>query len=232
MWPRLRPCCRCLNGVGTVCHYAGDRGGRPGITQLGGNLAEVEKLTLGGGRKLEYILAVPASRYKDFGQLIDIMDFAEQSESVRESTWEGCRLVVVHNPEMAKTQTDRRRQKLDELVQLGDRLAQKLDTQEEGQSERGRRASDRGACSRFSRAVHEAHFNRFIQAQLDSDRFTFNVNESALAQPASLDGKLVLITNVSDCPAEDIVARYKALADIERGFKVLKQDIAIASVFH
>jgi len=196
------------------------------------NLAEVGKLTLEGGRQLEYILAVPASRYRDFGQWIDAMDFSGQSESVREGTWENRRLVVAHNPEMAKVQTDRRKQKLDELVQLGDRLAQKLDAQDEGQSERGRRASDRGAYSRFSRAVHEAHFSRFIQAQLDSDRFTFRVNEDALKQAESLDGKLVLITNVKDFQAEDIVARYKALADIERGFRVLKQDIEIAPVFH
>ncbi len=62
------------------------------------NLAKEEKLTLDGGRPLEYILAVPASRYKDFGQWIEAMDFAEQSESVREGTWAGRRLVVAHNP--------------------------------------------------------------------------------------------------------------------------------------
>jgi len=47
-----------------------------------------------------------------------------------------------------------------------------------------------------------------------------------------MDGKLVLVTNVADQVAQQIVARYKSQADIERGFHVLKSEIAIAPVFH
>jgi transposase len=47
-----------------------------------------------------------------------------------------------------------------------------------------------------------------------------------------MDGKLLLVTNVTDMSAEQIVKRYKALADIERGFRVLKSEIEIAPVFH
>ncbi|WP_157697814.1 hypothetical protein [Caballeronia calidae] len=36
-------------------------------------------------------------------------------------------------------------------------------------------------------------------------------------------GKLLLVTNTKDLTAEEVVTRYKSLADIERGFKVLKQ---------
>ena len=46
------------------------------------------------------------------------------------------------------------------------------------------------------------------------------------------DGKLALVTNVDDFAAEEIVYRYKSLADIERGFRVLKSDLEIAPVFH
>ena len=42
----------------------------------------------------------------------------------------------------------------------------------------------------------------------------------------------VLVTNVQDMDASEVVRRYKALADIERGFKVLKSEIEIAPVFH
>jgi len=47
-----------------------------------------------------------------------------------------------------------------------------------------------------------------------------------------MDGKLLLVTNVLDLTPQEIVSRYKALADIERGFKVLKSEIEIAPVFH
>ena len=47
-----------------------------------------------------------------------------------------------------------------------------------------------------------------------------------------LDGKLILVTNMADHGAQQIVERYKALADIERGFRVLKSEIEIAPVYH
>jgi transposase len=37
---------------------------------------------------------------------------------------------------------------------------------------------------------------------------------------------------VIDLSAAEVVKRYKALADIERGFRVLKSEIEIAPVFH
>lgn len=49
-----------------------------------------------------------------------------------------------------------------------------------------------------------------------------------------MDGKLLLVTNVAkdDLSAQQVVERYKSLADIERGFRVLKSEIEIAPVFH
>ena len=196
------------------------------------NVAEVERLEIRDGHTLEYILAVPAGRYAEFAKLIDGLTFAEAKESVREGQWQARRLIVAHDPERAKEQSARRREKLAELIDFGDRLAAKLDAQDAGKSERGRRASDRGAYTRFSREVYEAHFSRFITPELESERFAFSVDEEAVANAERLDGKLVLVTNVADLQAEDIVERYKALADIERGFRVLKRDIEIAPVYH
>ena len=46
------------------------------------------------------------------------------------------------------------------------------------------------------------------------------------------DGKLALLTNTPDLTPAETVTHYKALADIERGFRVLKSDIEIAPVHH
>ncbi len=43
---------------------------------------------------------------------------------------------------------------------------------------------------------------------------------------------MLLVTNVTDLTPQEIVTRYKSLADIERGFKVLKSEIEIAPVYH
>jgi transposase len=40
------------------------------------------------------------------------------------------------------------------------------------------------------------------------------------------------VTNVKDLNPAEVVQRYKALADIERGFRVLKSEIEIAQFYH
>ena len=49
-----------------------------------------------------------------------------------------------------------------------------------------------------------------------------------------MDGKLLLVTNVADLTPTQVVRRYKSLADMERGFHVLKSEIEseIAPMFH
>ena len=42
-----------------------------------------------------------------------------------------------------------------------------------------------------------------------------------------MDGKLLLVTNTQDLTPEQVIERYKSLADIERGFRVLQSDIEI-----
>ena len=52
------------------------------------------------------------------------------------------------------------------------------------------------------------------------------------AQAELMDGKLLLVTNVPELTPQQVVQRYKSLADIERGFRVLKSEIEIAPVYH
>ena len=196
------------------------------------NLEELEALNTSSGQRLEYVLAVPASRYKDFSTHLSTMRFDKDKASVCEGTWNERRLVVAHDPHMADIATQRRREKLDELVAFGDALANKLDAQDEGQTSRGRRATDRGAYRRFTQTIGDAEMGRFIAPDMQADRFSFAVKGDAVANAEALDGKLLLVTNVTDMERQDIVDRYKSLADIERSFRVLKSDIDIAPVYH
>ena len=183
-----------------------------------------------GGRKLEFILAVPARRYGDLVETFRGFDFA--GDGLREASFEGHRLIVAHDAARASEQGDARRKRINELEAMGNAMVAKLDRQDEGKSALGRRASDRGAYSRFVRAIADAELSRFIKADLTADRFSWSVDEEAIARAALFDGKLVLLTNVPEITPADAVARYKALADIERGFRVLKSDIEIAPVHH
>ena len=70
-----------------------------------------------------------------------------------------------------------------------------------------------------------------IKVDLKAELFSYTIDEDKKRYLELLDGKLVLVTNTGAPPAE-VVARYKSLADIERGFRVLKSDIEIGPVYH
>jgi transposase len=80
--------------------------------------------------------------------------------------------------------------------------------------------------------VAEAHLSKIIKVDLKSDLFTYDIDAKALARAQMMDSKLLLVTNVADLEPAEIVQRYKSLADIERGFRVLKSEIEIAPVYH
>jgi hypothetical protein len=122
----------------------------------------------------------------------------------------GHRLIVAHDPLRAAEQSDRRRARIDQLEAMAEQMVKKLDAQDDGQTARGRRASDRGAYSRFTRAVAEAEMTRFLKADLHADRFSWSVDEAAIAEAQLFDGKLALLTNAPDLTAADAVTRYKA----------------------
>jgi len=62
--------------------------------------------------------------------------------------------------------------------------------------------------------------------------FTYTIDHAAQAQAELMDGKLLLVTNVAELCPDQIIKRYKALADIERGIRVLESEIEIAPVYH
>jgi transposase len=194
------------------------------------NIDALTSLAEQGGRTLEFILAVPARRYKELVETFRDLSFDE--DGVVESRFSGHRLIVAHDTVRAAEQGDRRRARIAELEAMAEKMVGKLDAQDAGKTAKGRRASDRGAYSRFTRAVAEAELTRFLKADLNADRFSWSVDDDAIAEAELFDGKLTLITNAPDLTAADAVARYKGLADIERGFRVLKSDIEIAPVHH
>ena len=70
-----------------------------------------------------------------------------------------------------------------------------------------------------------------IKVDLKAELFSYAIDEDKKRYLELLDGKLLLVTNTNEAPAE-VVQRYKSLADIERGFRVLKSDIEIGPVYH
>lgn len=201
------------------------------------NLEALQAIRLASGEPLEFIIAVPGRRCHEFAELLG--DFhrghcAKADEEVTgELAWNGLRLIVAHDPATAMVQTQRRNERIDALIAQGEQWAGKLVDQDGGVTHRGRKRSDSGAKARFYHAVCEAHLSKIIKVDLPAELFSYDIGKTARALAKMMDGKLLLVTNATDALTPvDVVARYKSLADIERGFKVLKSEIEIGPVYH
>jgi transposase len=207
------------------------------IEELGKLQAQLKK----DGREVvvEYILAVPAARYGDFADDLKKLHAAQSNtqEWCAETKWQNCRLVVAHDPVSATRRAMKRDKTIAELLKLGQQCSVKLDAQDESKrtgkknKSKGRPMSDSGTKARFYHAVKDAHMAHVIKVDLKADLFSYSIDEDKKRYLELLDGKLLLVTNTSATAAE-VVQRYKSLADIERGFRVLKSDIEIGPVYH
>ncbi len=208
------------------------------------NIKELDKLQTqlkkdGRDVAVEYILAVPAARYGDFADDLKKLNATQNTEQewCAETTWSNNRLVVAHDPIAAARRTAARDKTMAELLKMGDLCSVKLDAQDESKStgkknkSKGRPMSDSGTKARFYHAVKEAHLAHLIKVDLKADLFSYTIDDDKKRYLELLDGKLLLVTNTTT-PAAEVVQRYKSLADIERGFRVLKSDIEIGPVYH
>ena len=78
----------------------------------------------------------------------------------------------------------------------------------------------------------EARLGQIIKVDLKSALFSYTINRKSRQLAERMDGKLLVASNVVDLDASEIIARYKSLADIKRGFRALKSEIEIGPVHH
>ena len=139
---------------------------------------------------------------------------------------------AAHDPQESLEAGVKRDKRIDALKAQADQWVGKLNDQDAGQTRPGKKLSDGGARAKFYREVCEAHLARIVKVDLKSDLFTYDIDERALKHARMMDGKLLLVTNAPDFTPQEVVKRYKSLADIERGFRVLKSEIEIGPIYH
>jgi hypothetical protein len=204
------------------------------------NLEVLEGLRLANGQAVEYIVAVAARCSGEFVQ--PVVD--RHGELLAQSRRAGGevfavlpitgdrRLIVAHDPTRLRQARRQRARRLNPVIKQARALERKLNAQEAGAAGRGRRLSDHGACVQLAQAISEVGASRLMQLDLDSSLFNWWWDVAAFKRALALDGKLIVVTNVPEWDAAEVIARDKALADIERGFRVLKSQLDIAPVHH
>jgi transposase len=182
---------------------------------------------------------VPARRYRKMTEGLPelhrrLMEETKgaDDEAVAQAEVDGRRLVVAHSPKIARRARRMRAKKVVKALSVARELAGKLNDQADGVPHRGRRLTDSGAKITFGQELSKRKLTRLIEIETDDDIFWWDWDVEELKRDLEVDGKLVLISNVRDLSAEQLVAQYKDLADIERGFRIMKDQLDIAPVYH
>jgi transposase len=83
-----------------------------------------------------------------------------------------------------------------------------------------------------ARALSRHHGDRYYTWQLSNGTFTFAEHPVRLRREQELEGKYVLISSEKDLTPKGAVAQYKELMEVERGFRSLKDVLAMRPIYH
>jgi transposase len=140
----------------------------------------------------------------------------------------GERLVCCHNPALA----DERARKRAELLAGTEKELQTIAaaTRRARQPLRG---TDKIAL-RVGKVRNKFKMAKHFDLQITNESFTFTRNQDAIAAEAALDGIYVLRTSLpaQTLQRDDVVLRYKDLADVERFFRTLNSELDVRPIRH
>ena len=140
----------------------------------------------------------------------------------------GERLVCCHNPALA----DERARKRGELLAGTEKELDKI-AAATGRQRRPVRGKDKIAL-RVGKVRNHYKMAKHVDLQITDDSFTFTRKDDQIAAEAALDGIYVLRTSLPEhaLHRDDVVGRYKDLADVERFFRTLNTELDVRPIRH
>jgi transposase len=82
------------------------------------------------------------------------------------------------------------------------------------------------------RALRAHHGYRYFDWKFEGGVFTYGDHPIHLEREKRLEGKYVVATSEKDIDAQGAVALYKQLTEVERGFRHLKDVLALRPIYH
>ncbi len=182
---------------------------------------------------LDWITALGAPQIRaliDAGPLqLDLFDDQTDLAEITASDYPGERLVVCRNPVLAKE----RARKRSELLAATERALSRI-----AMATRRKRRPLRGKAEiglEVGKVVDNHKMAKHFEITITEDSFSYRRREQAIAAEARLDGLYVIRSNLPKqaMSADDLVASYKSLAQVEHAFRSLKSvDLQIRPVYH
>jgi hypothetical protein len=181
--------------------------------------------------QLDWISALRAPQIKALVEegalqlsLFDTQDLLEISSP----EFPGERLVCCHNPALAEKRARKRQDLLaateKELTPIAAATAR---------AKSPLRGKDKIAL-RVGKVVNHYKMAKHFTITITDESFTFTRNTEAIAAEAALDGIYVLRTSLDEhtLGRDDVVLRYKNLADVERFFRTLNGELDVRPIRH
>jgi transposase len=172
-------------------------------------------------RKNAYATEVVGAHRKDFNE-------ADDREQYRQDVRDAVRFVVAYAPKIAADTKANRQDRLKKADLWIREAQQKLATP----SGRGKPPTPQGVYDRIRDYLRDRNLLSLYEVELAGDELTVKKNRKALGWEETIDGVLMLETTDLEMPAEEVVKRYKELAEIERGWRTLKSSLLLRPVYH
>jgi transposase len=181
--------------------------------------------------QLDWISALRAPQLKTLLEdgALQLSLFDEQNLfEITHPDYPGERLVCCHNPALAEERARKRAELLAATENQLQAIAEATRRQRRplrGQDKIGLRVGT--VRNKFKMAKH-------FDLHITDEDFTFTRNQEAIAAEAALDGIYVLRTSLPEraLGRDEVVLRYKDLADVERFFRTLNSELDMRPIRH
>ena len=138
------------------------------------------------------------------------------------------RFVLAYSPEIARVSCAERTKRLSLADAFIDNALRLLSNP----SPRGRKPTPQGTYDRIRDYLRDHHLMSLYQIAIEADRVIVRPNEKNRSWENKIDGMLLVETTDLSSPPEEIIHRYKELAEIERGWRALKSSLLLRPVHH
>jgi transposase len=142
------------------------------------------------------------------------------------------RYAVAYDPALAKRSREKRAERIRKADRFIEALEDRLRRASESPRPRGRPVTVQGAFEQIHDYLRDRNLERYYQVEITSKGLKVTENPKTRKLEESIDGKLVVDSSCADLTAEELIARYKELADIERAFRTLKSTLEIRPMYH
>ena len=137
---------------------------------------------------------------------------------------DGLRVIIVDSDERREYEQAMRQRAMERTRQALEKL--------QGRVAAGKLKQPAKVGAAAERLLQRNHGYRYYSWSLERGSFRYFENTKGLANEQGIEGKYVIATSESALSVLDVVAIYKELSDVERGFRQLKDVLAMRPIYH